>query len=67
MRLKSKIIWNNYGANIDLFSPKEMIDHMNRDMVVTRAELNLSNVNVSDAKVAAQLAAQMMAQAKGEK
>ena len=44
-----------------------MIDHMNRDMVVTRAELNLSNVNVSDAKVAAQLAAQMMAQAKGEK
>ena len=36
-----------------------MVDHMNRDYVVTRDDLDLSNINCGDAKLAAQLAAEM--------
>lgn len=36
-----------------------MIDHMNRDFVVTRNDLNLSNINTDTAKLAAQMAAEM--------
>lgn len=42
-----------------------MIDHMNRDYVVTREDLNLSNINNGDARMAAKMAAQMMAQKNG--
>merc|ERR1719454_2548815 len=41
------------------YSPSEMIDHMNRDFVVTRNDLNLSNINTDTAKLAAQMAAEM--------
>lgn len=56
----------NEVGDINLeFSSKEMIDHMNRDYVVTRDDLNLSNINNGDARMAAKMAAQMMAQKNG--
>ena len=47
------------GTNLTIFSPEDMVSHMNRENTSTRQNLRLSNIDLAAAKKAAELAAKL--------